>query len=704
MPKYRIQSPDGQTWEVNAPDGATQDEVLSYAQSQWKAQQVPGDIAPNGKTRAQLEREAATLSTPAPASTRFGLGVAAPAVGLGQLASRPIAAAGRGIEAVTGPNALTQGMQNLVARNDQAAKELLAERERARSGLQGLDVAGIGGEVVGSAPLALVGGVPATTARLIGTGAATGAAAGAITPTEGGESYLGRKALDVGAGAVLGGVAAPVASSAVNLIGKAGAAAVNQLRRFGSNLTPQQVQVTIQQTLQNAGVDVSQLPQQFQDDVQREVLRALQTGGQLDEAALVNRALFQQVGAQGTRGQITQNPSQFGQELYTREQPGGEELAGQYVNTLQTLNQRLRDLEAGTAKPIRDVEAGQQVQRVLEQADARGNALVNALYGAARGTAGIDTEIPGRELAQGINKALTQQRLTQALPGDYVRFMQELGSGKPITIGTAQEEIAAINGLLKTYAGKPEGVALNIIKRQLNEAAERVGATTGEPAAAAFAAARKAASQRFAVQEAVPALRAAAQGELEPDSFMRKYVYNANLADFKKLGEFVRQASPQTWNQIRGQVLGDLQAAANPTGSAADFSQAAYNRVLRSLDESGKLETLFTKPEISQLRAVGRVGELVQKGPPGVSRTGLSGAAKAASQLSNIVGRLPVFGRLGAVAQAAGQRGGNILQAQASLRPPPVTTNALASILPQSLPNRLGALAGPAVTIPFVSE
>jgi len=40
MPKYRITSPDGKTFEITAPEGATQEQVLSYAQSQWKAPQT----------------------------------------------------------------------------------------------------------------------------------------------------------------------------------------------------------------------------------------------------------------------------------------------------------------------------------------------------------------------------------------------------------------------------------------------------------------------------------------------------------------------------------------------------------------------------------------------------------------------------------------------------------------------------------------
>ena len=45
MPSYEVTSPDGKTWEVNAPEGATQDQVLAYAKSQWSAQSKPAPVA-----------------------------------------------------------------------------------------------------------------------------------------------------------------------------------------------------------------------------------------------------------------------------------------------------------------------------------------------------------------------------------------------------------------------------------------------------------------------------------------------------------------------------------------------------------------------------------------------------------------------------------------------------------------------------------
>jgi hypothetical protein len=47
MAKYRITAPDGRTFEVTAPDNATQDQVLAYAKQQFAAQQKPQEKVPD---------------------------------------------------------------------------------------------------------------------------------------------------------------------------------------------------------------------------------------------------------------------------------------------------------------------------------------------------------------------------------------------------------------------------------------------------------------------------------------------------------------------------------------------------------------------------------------------------------------------------------------------------------------------------------
>jgi hypothetical protein len=49
MPKYQVTAPDGTSWEVQAPEGATPDQALAFAKSQWTAQKQPPPAAPAKK-------------------------------------------------------------------------------------------------------------------------------------------------------------------------------------------------------------------------------------------------------------------------------------------------------------------------------------------------------------------------------------------------------------------------------------------------------------------------------------------------------------------------------------------------------------------------------------------------------------------------------------------------------------------------------
>jgi hypothetical protein len=48
MPRYEITSPTGERFEITAPDGASEQDVLSFAQSQWKAKPAPEKYTTTG--------------------------------------------------------------------------------------------------------------------------------------------------------------------------------------------------------------------------------------------------------------------------------------------------------------------------------------------------------------------------------------------------------------------------------------------------------------------------------------------------------------------------------------------------------------------------------------------------------------------------------------------------------------------------------
>lgn len=132
----------------------------------------------------------------------------------------PIPMAGFG-----GLNALDPRLQEAMQkRNAQYNQEVASENQLFDEGLGQTSegFAGrIGGNIAATAPLALVGGVPATLGQMVRTGAVQGALGGALTPVTTGEADIGAdKALQVGGGAAAGAILGSILRGGQVTVGK----------------------------------------------------------------------------------------------------------------------------------------------------------------------------------------------------------------------------------------------------------------------------------------------------------------------------------------------------------------------------------------------------------------------------------------------------------------------------------------------------
>ena len=662
---------------------------------------------------------------PEPASTgeRFARGLAEPVMGAAQLMSRPLAALGRGV------NTLAEGSQfegagdyleSLPERNDQIA---VGFRERSEQmAPDGIDIARFAGNATALGPTIVAGGVPGTMLGLARQGAVTGGVAGATQIAEG--ENVGRdKVMATGAGAALGAASNPFAAKLFNVIGKGGGKLMARVRdSIGTGRPMQQVRAEIINTMEQAGLDTNALGKAYIDGVARQVKTALDDGGSLDEQALLRQASFKQVGVQGTKGQISRDPIQFSDEMFLRQQKGGERLAEQYTTALTTLNQRIDDMLTGSGKAKRNVEAGQQVFGSLRNIDDTFKKQIDAAYTSARNTnaqvkregvsglvESIESALDSADLdmraAKQVQEELTRLRsLADEMPeGSSVmlkdlekarRFMNTLRGGMDNDARLAGVAVRAYDRYL---AGAPDDLFIGSTKASGSDVA--VPGSGESDAVGAFNAARKRAAERFQQLEKLPVLDKLVRGKIEPDDFMRRGIYNAKLENVKQLRAYLRPRDRDAWNQVKVQVIADLKdTATGGSDDVAAFSQHKFNRMLNSLDDSGKLGLLFSPSEISMLRAVGRVGRDVQQAPPGQIATGFAGNAKAMGMLMKLIGQIP--GRAGAAARAFGRTAENNLNAERALMAAPVThpgqsvvPNALARSLGPSVPVGVNALA-----------
>lgn len=168
MPKFRITSPDGKTYEINAPDGASQQQVMEFAQAQFGAPKVP---------RIELT----------------GMAQPDPTEGMGT-GERLLAGVGSGM------TDLAYGVGQRLGLVDQAT---IDEKKRLDEPLKNTTagaIGSVGGKIALGLPAVFVPGAN----TLVGAGA-IGAAQGLAEPTATGESTLQNAA--IGGAAGVGGVA-----------------------------------------------------------------------------------------------------------------------------------------------------------------------------------------------------------------------------------------------------------------------------------------------------------------------------------------------------------------------------------------------------------------------------------------------------------------------------------------------------------------
>lgn len=231
MPIYTVQGPDGKTYEIEGPAGATAEQLGAVISSQG-AQPQPAEPPPSF---GQMMKREVLNSVPVQA----GLGAIRGAGSIGATLLRPFES---GAENEQRRQAMTGGLQEMGANPDSIAFG---------AGKLGGEIAGTAG--VGSALAALFRGLPAVQMLLQSGGMATGMpaaktmgakAAELLMRTGAGAAVGGASAglvnpEDAGLGAVIGGVA-PTAIKAAGALGDRVGANMNakmaeELKRYAQN-------------------------------------------------------------------------------------------------------------------------------------------------------------------------------------------------------------------------------------------------------------------------------------------------------------------------------------------------------------------------------------------------------------------------------------------------------------------------------------
>lgn len=599
-----------------------------------------------------LERQLAQITLPKQAewglnrARGFAMGAADPSVGAAQLVAN-----------VTGFGApVNKAIQQ---------KEAEYEAERNSVGSEGFDLARFGGNV--ASPVNLVAAkVPfaATTGKRIAQGAAMGGAAGAMQPVvDGTDSFGSQKASQIGFGAVSGGALAPV-------LGKLGEMV---MRRISAPTAAANASIETDRILREAmdeiGTSINDLPPQAIATLRAQVLNALKTGKKLDPAAMLRSEDFKSVGIQPLLGQITRDPMQWAREFNLKGVANvGEPIQQLLISQNRSLQNQIGALRSGAVDD--SFASGSQLSGALKQFDEALRRRVSGLYSSARQSAGKDLDVPLNGLAQDF--ADTYSRFGDKVPSGVLNQFKLLGldpanpgnQRKLFTIEGADKLLKVIND--NVGSDPATNRALTELREAVKNSVLSVDATGGP-----FAPAVAAAAKRFRLHEVVPSLRAAAEGSVAPDDFVRRFVINGKANELHGMAKVLKASDPAAFDQARAQIGAHLNRSAFGENITADkpFSAERFNKALREIGDS-RLAAFFTPDEVAKLKVLGRVGAYIHQAPS-ASVPNYSGTASALMNLSNRIPGAPAVVSLANAAKTSVDNANVVRRSVAAV--PPVT-------------------------------
>lgn len=470
-----------------------------------------------------------------------------------------------------------------------------------------------------------------------------------------GSGVAGSSAKEAGAGpltqvgaALAGGVGAGLLPGLAERIATLGRASVNAVRNeFAPQAQAKNADALLDAALRRAGRDYASVPERVRQVMRADINAALNTGQQLDPAAMSRLLDFRRVGGIPTIGGITQNPVAITREMNlakTAVNTGDDSLHG--LARVQNENNKtlIRNLNDAGTLPRDMYDPGKRVTSSIKAIDESKAARVKELYDTAKGLAGGDIPLERKPFVDAVYGSLVKENKLNFLPDSISNMLDTISKGQIVREGQTHVvpfTADTLDTLMTVLATEQRATSNGNVKRALSLAREALDSVplapvkpvtgsavpvTGEVASVlragdaapakymeALNAARAAARDRFKWQESAKPIEAALAGA-EPDNYLKAHLFSpgSTLRDAEAI------AKHSDTKAVRDAILLHLKDKA--TGGAADdvgkFSQANYNRALRDLGDR-KLGLFFDSDELDHLKTLGRAASYMQVQPSG---------------------------------------------------------------------------------------
>lgn len=569
----------------------------------------------------------------------------------------------RGLEFISSaggyaPNPVSEWFGKEALSVDQGISENEAQYEAARraTGQEGFDAARLTGNVFSPANAAIASKLPSavsTTGR-IATGMALGGFGGALSPvnTQNNPDFAGTKAGQIAIGTISGGAISPIFGKVADKF-----ASYIASKRVPNEMV---IQKSAAEIAKEMGYDYATMTGGQKTALLDEIRIALQANIGKDPAAAMRKADFEAAGIPFLTGQATRDPLQFAAEKNLAQ--GNKEIAAVLQQQGAQLRSNIGKYAMG-ASP--EQQAGPTLIAALRNYSDKLGEGVKGAYTVAKNSAGKDAEVPMQGLAQDFATVL--DNFGDKIPSGVLNQFKKYGileggdmtQRKIFTVEEADKLLKVINA--NQSSDKATNAALAALRGAVKKAVtEDAGADD------VFAGARRLAAEKFKLEDAVPALEAAASGAANPDTFVTNFIVskNAQTPQVQQMAKILREQNPEAFNEAKAQVGAYLQRQAlgeNLSGDKA-IRPEMYARALRQFGED-KLKAFFSPDEIASMQRNARIAAYIDS-VPNASRPNTSGNWQA---ITNLAQRLPGMPTTLALGGALKSTVGNQLDATRAL-------------------------------------
>ena len=668
-----VRLPDG-TIINNVPEGTTRADLVARLQRNGMA--VPGEWLNQAGPAQPAPAAPDSVGRQAGLFARSALsGIA----GIPQIVTEPIrnllvnpALQAMGLPRASSLTGASERLSNTVG---------LPEPRNAQERIVGKGVEmGMGGAGFGAASRLLSGAAAPGMARdalqQLGSNLGTQGVAGATGGMAGQHAKEnGSGALEQFASTVLGGLAGAGAMGAA----RGGAAGVRNM--LARDAAPQVVDQRITQILVNQGIDPRSINPALLSSMRRDVAKAMQLGGTLDDAAVARLADYSRIGATPTRGGVTLDPYDVTQQQNAMKLAAATGSRGARLPEIANANNARLLATLDNLGPSQDAYgAGAQAIGSVTARNAALEAEKRALYDQARGMAGGDIPLDRAPFINAAFEALARENKTAFLPDNIGNMLNQISLGKVTSNGQTFDVPFNVNTLdnLKTMlatASRSAGdgntrAALAAVRRAIEsvpmsptkpvagggamvtpEMAQFMRGADSAPGSLmdALNQARSSAARQFAWQESAPGIERALAGAA-PDNFVQANVLS-KAASYQDVSRLAQELSPQATQAVRSTIAQHLMEAATGKGRTAGAANFSGIGLQRAIDDVGsrKLGLFFSPEEIESMRSAARVGQFETFQPRGSAVNNSNTAAASGRLLQGMLPRLKVIPGVNAV-------------------------------------------------------